>query len=158
MPDLNASTALGAKSNRLLARVEQNRDLCNNFMATLWIIANTAAERGAQMDGIEIGEVTMTEGRIRAKVGFHSVSLASRRYISPDGDDLASWVGSENQDLWTFIRANPDIPAWLAAVVEKMDAYCRDKGRAFSGLQFGPSIMDKDDFLVMPIIKESAFG
>ena len=93
MPLNDASTALGQKSTRLLDRVAQNKDLTCAFQAMLWILANTAAERGAKMDGIQIGEVTMTENRIRAHVTFHSVSIASQRYISPDGADLASHIG-----------------------------------------------------------------
>ena len=158
MPDRDASTALGAESTRMLDRVVQNKDLANTFMAMLASIANTAAERGARMDGIEIGEVTMTENRIRAHVGFHSVSLATRKYISPAGADLASYIGKENADLWTFIRANPDIPAMLVGIVEKMDAYCRDKGRDFHDLQFGPCILDNEDNFMLPIIPISFRG
>ena len=158
MPDLDAESALGAQSTRLLDRVVQNKDLANTWMAMLAAIANTAAERGAKMDGIEIGEVTMTENRIRAHVSFSSISLISRRYISPAGADLAEYIGKENADLWTFIRANPSIPEMLVGIVNKMDAYCRDKGRDFHDLQFGPCIMDNDDNFMLPIIPISFRG
>ena len=158
MPLNDASTALGQKSTRLLDRVAQNKDLTCAFQAMLWILANTAAERGAKMDGIQIGEVTMTENRIRAHVTFHSVSIASQRYIRPDGADLASHIGQENQDLFVFIKANPDIPAMLLGIVERMDAYARDKGRDFSGLQFSAGFMDRDDNFILEILKESFRG
>ena len=158
MPNLDASTALGAKSTRLLDRVTQNKDLTNTFVGMLWIIANTATERGAKMDGIEIGPVTMTENRIRAHVTFHTVSLASQRYISPDGADLASHIGRENQDLFVFIRANPDIPAMLEGIVQKMDAYARDHGRDFAGLQFANGFMDNEDNFMLEIQKKSFRG
>lgn len=98
MPLNDASTALGQKSTRLLDQVVLNRDLTNAFMAMLWIIANTATERGAKMDGIKVGPVTMTENRMRAHVSFHNLSIASNRYISPDGADLAEHIGKENQE------------------------------------------------------------
>ena len=158
MPELDAGTALGQKSTRLLDRVVQNKDLVNYFLGTLWIIANTACERGAKMDGIQIGEVTMTENRIRFHVSFSSISLITKRYISPDGADFAEYLGKENQDLFIFIKSNPDIPAMLCGVIEKMDAYCRDHGRDFSSLEFGSAFMDHEDNFVIPIVKESFRG
>ena len=153
MPLNDAASALGQQSARLLDRVVQNKDLTNAFMGMLWIIANTATVRGAKMDGIEIGPVTITENRIRAHVTFHTVSLAGNRYISPDGADLAEHIGKENQDLFVFIKANPDLPAMLTGIIEKMDAYARDHGRQFADLEFQNGIMDDSDNFVLTLMK-----
>jgi len=152
MPDNDAASALGTSSTRLLDKVIENRDLTNAFIAMLWQIANTASARGARMDGISIDPVTMTENRIRAHVSFSSLSLPSR-FISVSARNLADYVGKENVELSIFIRANPDIPAMLQGVVEKMDAYARDKGREFSSLQFSSGFMDQDDNFVLEIMK-----
>ena len=158
MPNLDASAALGQKSTRLLDCVVQNKDLVNAFLGVLWIIANTATARRAKMDGIQVGEVTMTENRIRFHVSFSSLSLATRRYISPDGADLVSYIGKENQDVFVFIKANPDIPTMLEGIVQKMEAYARDHGRDFAGLQFANGFMDNEDNFVLEILKESFRG
>ena len=117
----------------------------------LWIIAGTAAERGAKMDGIEIGEVTMTENRIRAHVGFHSLSLALRRYPSAQAKTLADHIGQENHDLYILLRANPSIVEMLGGIVEKMEAWARDKGQDFAALQIAKGFMDHEDNFVLEI-------
>lgn len=152
MPDQDTVSALGQESTRLLDKVRTNRDLANAFKAMLWIIANTATERGARMDGIKIDPVNMTENRIRAHVNFYSVSLP-QRHITVAAQSLADHIAREEYELSVFIAANPDIPEMLAGIVEKMDAYARDKGREFSGLQFHNGFMDKEDNFVLEILK-----
>jgi len=153
MPESDVLSALGGSSTTLLAKVASNRDLANAFIAMLWVIANTASARGARMDGIRIAAVTMTENRIRAHVGFHSIALAPARYITAQAQNLADHIGQENHDLHVFIRANPDIPAMLEGIVEKMDAYARDKGRRFEELAFSNGFMDDEDNFVLEIQK-----
>ena len=154
MAEQDVLSAVGADSETLLYRMAQNKDLANVFMGVLWVIANTATERGAKMDGIQIEPVTMTENRIRFLVKFYGVSLASRRNISVQAQTLADHIGRENAELWVFIRANPDIPEMLRGLVEKLDAYSRDKGVPFADIKFANGIMDDQDHFVLTILKE----
>ena len=154
MADQDALAALGSRSENLLAMLARNKDLANVFMGVLWVIANTAAERGAKMDGIQIEPVTMTENRIRFQVKFYAISLASRRNISVQATSLADHIGRENAELWVFIRANPDIAVMLQQVLEKLDAYARDKGVPFADIKFSNGIMDDQDHFVLTILRD----
>ena len=154
MPDLDVASALGQESTRLFDQVRKNRDLCNNFMSVLWCLANTAAERGARMDGIEIGEVTITENRIRFMVNFHPLALGSTRYISVQAKSIADHIGLENRELAVFIRNNPSIPVMLEGIVQKMDAYARDKGKKFSEVEFVKGyFVQTEDCFILEIMK-----
>jgi hypothetical protein len=150
MPDLDASSAIGQDSTRLLDKVRQNKDLCNNFISILWCLANTATARGARMDRMRIGEITMTENRIRFKVEFRPLILGTSRYISVQASGIAQHIGAENIELSIMIRSNPDIPIMLEGIVEKMDAYGRDKGKRFEEIQFikGYFVETEDCFIL----------
>jgi len=144
-------SAVGEKSGRLLEQATQNYGVCSAFIAMLWIIANTASQRGSRLDGIEAGAVTMTENRIRCHISFHSLALCSARHISVEAKNLAEHISKENYELAVLLRANPDLVGMLNGIVEKMDAYARFNGKQFSELAFENGFMDHEDNFVLEI-------
>ena len=153
MPDRTVAAALGDSSGRLLEAAKGNRDLCNAFVAMLWIVANRAAELGARMDGVRCGEVTMTDNRIKFHVSFHGLALPGNRHIDVQARDMAEHIGKEQAELDIFIRANDTIPSVLMGVVEKIDAYARDKGKRFGEIVFASGFMSEDDDLVLELMR-----
>ena len=151
MPEQNVLTAVGEQSNRLLEQATKNYAVCSAFVAMLWMIANTASQRGARLDGIEASAVTMTERRIRAKITFHSLAMCSSKPVSVEAKNLSDHIMKENHELAVLLRSNPDLVRMLGGIVEKMDAYARFKGVQFSQLSFGDGFMDDDDNFVLEV-------
>ena len=150
MPDQDTSTALGALAPQVLHKVILSKDLVNNFKAALRIICDTASERGKRLDGIEAGSVTMTENRIRVKIIFPSAIIkTTTRSMNPAADSLAEKIAKDEYLLWVFLRANPALPEMLKGIIQKMDAYARDKGAQFHEINIINGIMDHEDYLVL---------
>ena len=158
MPANDAASALGQASTRLLDRVVRNKDLTNFFKGFLGRVADRASELRAGMEGIRAGTVTMTENRIKCPVSFIGLILPASGTMSISAQCLTDHIGKENELFYALIRANPSIAEMLVQVIEKMDAYARDKGRDFAGLEFLPIIMDEQNNFILPIQPETWRG
>jgi len=160
MPDLDVHAAIGQGSERLLHKVTENADLSAKIMGIVSLIALTAQERGKNLEGINIGPVTMTETRMRAHVTFSDFIVKRRIPEIPEVNSFMHFLKAEAEGLYLMIAKNPDIILWMRATVERMEQYASFKGKKFSELTFGNSkqpgdpaavFMDPEDHIVMEL-------
>ena len=152
MTDKSTFDAIGASSEKLLNRVQDNIELCQRFMGFVALCGMECEKRGVPMDGIQISAMTMRGRTMRAKVKFSKLSL--QRSAVPEtkaAKDFVSFLAKEAQGLYLLIRKNPDFITYLHSLVEEMEGYCKWHHKQFGDLKFASGFMDENDYIVMEI-------
>jgi hypothetical protein len=149
-------SAIGSKSDELLDQAMQNIELCQRFMAFVSLCALEAHRRGTGFDGIRVGNVEMTENRMRAHVSFTRLIVPRPMPSVPEASTFKEFLAKEAYGLWLMILKNPDFMTYLGQVCSKMRAYCSHKGLKFSELKFSDGFMDREDNIVLAIEEAEA--
>lgn len=153
MAEQNVLSAVGEQSERILHKATENIELCQRFMALVSLLALECNQRGANMNGgLQMGAVLMTGNRMVSKVSFSKLSLSLTTTVVPQNvSSLLDLMMQEARGLWLFVCKNPCLVEYLKQIVEKMDAYSRDKGKAFNEIDFENAFMDREDNVVLEI-------
>lgn len=151
MAHQDVHTAIGEISERVLHRATENLDLCQRFMALVSLLALECNERGANMSGLQMGNVVMSGNRLIAKVTFSKLIVSRSPEAAPSATGLIDFMHKEAKGLWLFVNKNPCLVTYLQQMVEKMDTYCRDKSKEFNEVEFAQAFMDKEDNVVLEI-------
>jgi hypothetical protein len=150
MAELDIHSAIGASSERLLRKAEENIQLCQNFRSLCGLLADEGVTRGSPY--IQIGRVSMTGTRMRAFVMFSKLKIPETYVTYPETNNLMATIYRENQAFYRFIQENRSLIRYLKDVVEHLDTYCRDKGKKFEEIEFSEAFMERDeDFVVLQI-------
>jgi hypothetical protein len=93
----------------------------------------------------------MSGNRMIAKVAFSKLIVSRSQEMAPGASSLVQFLRREAEGLWLFIRKNPCLVKYLQQIIERMDAYSRDKGKPFHEISFSNGFMDKTDNIVLEI-------
>ena len=151
MADLDILSAVGFGSERLLLKLLENHELCNNVMA---LTALCAIEMGGnRASQVRVSDVQMVERKMIAHVSFEFGPRPKVAADLADAHKLSAHIGKENMLFYAFIRGNPDFIKWLKQIIEKMDTYALQNGIKYSEIGFGDygAFMDKGNYIVLEI-------
>ena len=135
-------------TTRIVARIENNLDLCNVFMALLGRTCLMAAQRGLPVEGISFGEPTVTEKRISARVTFSGLTISSHA-IFGRGTSFDEWAASKSQGMAAAMKRNPNFGTFFEKVLRVVDGFCADKGRDFKHVKVYKAFIDPDNTIVL---------
>ena len=143
--------AVGSQSERVLHKATESEELCKKFMALVSLLALECQGRGKNLSGLRMGAVVMSGKLIIAKVTFSDLIIPQSPEPALSATGLLDFMQKEAHGLWLFVHQNPCLVTWLQQVVEKLDAYCRDKGKQFHEVEFAQAFMDREDNVVLEI-------
>jgi len=157
MAEKDVLAAVGEQSENVLNKATMNVELCQTYMALVSLCALECNRRGCNMGGLQMGNVLMTGNRMVAKVTFSKLIIPGSRIpeASPNSSRLVDFLHREAHGLWMFLQKNPCLIKFLEQVVERMDTYCRDKGKKFEEINFSKAFMSKEDDIVLEINTEA---
>lgn len=157
MADKDVLSAIGETSENVLHKATENMELCQTFMALVSLCALECNKRGCNMGGLQMGNVLMSGNRMIAKVTFSKLVIPGARIPEayPNASRLVDFLHQEAHGLWLFLRKNPCLVKFLEQVSEKMDTYCKDKGKKFEEVKFAKAFMSKEDDIVIEIDTEA---
>lgn len=153
MPDKDILSAVGEQSERVLHKATESIEICQRFMALVSLCALESNRRGNSVGGVRIGNVSMSGDRMIAKVTFSKIIIPRVPEAAPNSSTLVEFLHREARGLWLFIQKNPDLVRFLEQVIEKVDSYCRYKGKKFEEVTFSNAFMDSEDNIVLEIEK-----
>lgn len=143
--------AVGSQSERVLHKATESEELCKKFMALVSLLALECHQRGKNMSGLRMGAVVMSGNRLIAKVLFSDLIVPQSPESCLSASGLLDFMRKEAHGLWLFVQQNPCLITWLQHMIEKLDAYCRDKGKQFHEVEFSQAFMDREDNVVLEI-------
>ena len=135
----------------LAATLATNNEVCGVLAALLGRVVIIAAQRGVPINGVRMGQLHASgQGQFTSRISFNHAALILPVSIEGKGS-FEDYLANKGVQLAKVLAMNQSMGAFFEALTERLVAYAKTKGAAFSDLWVyndGAFISNDDELVV----------
>lgn len=140
---------IGKTGERRLARAIENEDICTRFYGIVAWCERLAHDRGVDIRGIEIGEVTMQERIITSTITFRPFAVIRNAQHYARCAGFEEYTAKKAADMAYAVGSNPTFLKFLDALTERVDKWADQKGIPFSTVRIPRCFIEKGTYVIV---------